>query len=229
MNEKYIITVLRRKSPNDEPYKQSFEFNGTGDETVAVVLDFLNFNDDLFDTDGKPAPRIGWECSCGQGVCGGCAMVINGVPALACKAKLRDCKSKEILLEPLSKFPIVRDLIVDRDCLDMIPIEHKLWLESDAISDAKQHAMQYLASKCLKCGLCVEVCPNTGDCDKNLGAFFAAECFLKKSQTNNKNDKQEAKKEYEKHFADGCSKSMSCADVCPAKIDFRKLINLMNR
>ena len=188
MAEKYTITVLRRESADFEPYRQSFFFEGTGEETVAVVLDRLNFADDLFDTDGTPAPRIGWECSCSQGVCGACAMVINGEPALACKKKLKDCKSKEIFLEPLTKFPVVRDLIVDRSSLSVIPIQHGLWLESEAAADKKYRDLQYFASKCMKCGLCVEVCPNTGGCSENLGAFFAAECFLKKTQSSGKQD-----------------------------------------
>ena len=48
-----------------------------------------------------------------QAVCGGCAMVINGVPALDCSTFADEVKGNELILEPLSKFPVVADLIVD--------------------------------------------------------------------------------------------------------------------
>ena len=224
----YIITILRRESAGEAPYWQSFAYRGDGEATLAVVLDTLNFKDDLFDIHGNPAPRIGWECSCAQGVCGACAMVINHEPALACKKKLKDCGRGEIVLEPLTKFPVIRDLMVDRDVLDQIPIEHGLWPEGDAAYDARRRELQYAASKCMKCGLCVEICPNTS-CAANLGAFFAAECFLKRSQSRDRAVIRETQRTYRQHFAAGCSKSMACADVCPAGIDFAKLINWMNR
>jgi len=83
--------------------------------TVAGLLDALNYGDDPVNAAGESVPRIAWECSCLQAMCGGCAMVINGVPALACDTFV-PCAPKE-------------------------------------------HAHRYSASRCLKCGLCLEVCP----------------------------------------------------------------------
>ena len=70
--------------------------------------------EEILDIDGIPVGEIAWECSCLQKKCGACAMRINGVPRLACDTKIGDLKSKTVTLEPLKKFPVVRDLIVDR-------------------------------------------------------------------------------------------------------------------
>ena len=104
-----IVKIKRQSSPDAAPYWQSFSYNGPMHVTVSAVLDAINYTDDLYDTEGNPAKRVRWECSCLQAVCGGCAMIINGVPALACNTfidevtktdlttgeQLASCMSKE--------------------------------------------------------------------------------------------------------------------------------------
>ena len=79
-----IVKIKRQCTPESAPYWQSFSYNGPLHVTISAVLDAINYTDDILDTEGKPATRVRWECSCLQAVCGGCAMVINGVPSLAC-------------------------------------------------------------------------------------------------------------------------------------------------
>jgi succinate dehydrogenase / fumarate reductase iron-sulfur subunit len=229
MKNNYIIKVKRQLSSKSNPYWQSFSFQGDSTLSISDMLDKLNFADDLIDIEGKIAPRIAWECSCQQGVCGACAMVICGTPALACKTKLSIAKKGIIVLEPLSKFPVVRDLCVDRSSISDILVEKQMWLKESAIHNEKFEKLQYVANKCMKCGLCIEVCPNTGLGGKNKGACFAVECFLKKTLDNNNASQKNAKDNFSKLFAFGCSKSFSCEDICPAKIDLKSIICLMNK
>ena len=79
-----IVRIKRQRDFESPAYWQSFSYDGPGHVTVSAVLDALNYTDDLFDVEGNSSDRIRWECSCMQAMCGGCAMVINGVPALAC-------------------------------------------------------------------------------------------------------------------------------------------------
>ena len=137
-----IVTIKRRSSSDAAPYWQSFSYDGPEHVTVSAVLDALNYTDDLFDTEGKPAARIRWECSCMQAVCGGCAMIINGVPALACATFADEVKGKELVLEPLSKFPVVADLIVDRSSIYENLKQAKAYLEGAAENDKRQHSQQ---------------------------------------------------------------------------------------
>ena len=97
-----IVKIKRQNSPEAASYWQSFIYDGPKHVTVSAVLDALNYTDDLFDVDGQPSSRIRWECSCMQAMCGGCAMVINGVPALACSTFADDVKGEDLVLEPLS-------------------------------------------------------------------------------------------------------------------------------
>jgi succinate dehydrogenase / fumarate reductase iron-sulfur subunit len=221
-----LVKIKRQSSPNTEPYWQSFTYEGDGHVTVSAVLDSLNYTDDLFDTEGNPAPKIRWECSCMQAVCGGCAMVINGVPALACATFADEVKGGELVLEPLSKFPVVADLIVDRSVIYENLISAKAYLDSIAKGD-KQHAQQYSVAKCLKCGLCLEVCPNYRPGGDFFGAVLANESYLIASQSSDK--KPGIVKAYKTHFGAGCSKALSCQSVCPAGIETITSIMRMNR
>lgn len=222
-----IVKIKRQSSPDSVPYWQSFLYDGKENVTVSAVLDALNYTDDLFDTEGKPATRIRWECSCMQAVCGGCAMVINGVPALACATFLNELNCRELVLEPLSKFPVVGDLIVDRSIIYDNLNRAKAYLEGAAKNDKKHHRHQYSVAKCLKCGLCLEVCPNYHSGGNFYGAVLANESYLLTSQS--KDNGKYIKNEYDAHFGAGCSKALSCQTVCPAGIETITSIMKMNR
>ena len=222
-----IVKIKRRENHEAEPYWQSFTYDGPMHVTVSAVLDALNYTDDLFDVDGKPATRIRWECSCMQAMCGGCAMVINGVPALACETFIDEVKGSELVLEPLSKFPVVSDLIVDRSIIYDNLVQAKAYLETLAGNNKSQHKHQYSVAKCLKCGLCLEVCPNYRPGGDFFGAVLANESYLIASQSTEK--KPHVVGEYKKHFGAGCSKALSCRSVCPMKIETITSIMRMNR
>ena len=222
-----IVKMKRQSGPNAAAYWQSFSYDGPKHVTVSAVLDALNYTDDLFDVDGKPATRIRWECSCMQAVCGGCAIVINGVPALACATFADEVKGEELVLEPLSKFPVIADLIVDRSVIHENLIRAKAYLDSLAKSDKRQYEQQYSVAKCLKCGLCLEVCPNYHPGGEFFGAVLANESYLLASQSTEK--KPQVVQEYKKHFGAGCSKALSCQTVCPVGIETLTSIMRMNR
>ena len=222
-----IVKIKRQSEPGSQSYWQTFEYIGPKHVTVSAVLDALNYTDDLFDIDGKPAARIRWECSCMQAMCGGCAMVINGVPALACATFADEVKGKALVLEPLSKFPVVADLIVDRSIIYEQLIHAQAYLEQVAASDQKQYKQQYSVAKCLKCGLCLEVCPNYRPGGEFFGAVLANESYLIASQSAEPNP--QIIKEYKTHFGAGCSKALSCQSVCPMEIETLTSIMRMNR
>lgn len=222
-----IVKIKRQSSAESTPYWQTFTYEGPKHATISAILDSLNYSDDLFDIEGNPAPKIRWECSCMQAVCGGCAMVINGLPALACSTFSDEIKGEEIILEPLSKFPVISDLIVDRSIIYENLNQASAYLETIAKNDEKQYPQQYSVAKCLKCGLCLEVCPNYHPGGSFFGPVLANESYLIASQSKENNTK--IIKNYADHFASNCSKALSCKTICPAKIDTLTSILKMNR
>ncbi len=221
------VSILRQKSPSSEPYREIFEYDGSPDNSVAGMIDHINYNDDIVDINGRRTERIGWECSCLQGICGACAMVINGVPALACETFVKDLKGDEIDIRPLRKFPVIHDLIVDRTSIHENLRQTDIYIGEYQQSDKDSHEQQYNAAKCLKCGLCLEVCPNYVNGKNFFGAVFANDCYLVAAR--NRSKSKDIAGMYSKHFGGGCSKSLSCMDVCPMKIPTIASIAWLNR
>ncbi len=225
-----LVTIKRQNSPDTRPYNQSFRYDGSKNITVAALLDYLNYNDDLTDIEGKRCRLIDWECSCMQKACGACAMVINGKPALACSVFLADVASDTIRLEPLSVFPIARDLRVRRDVIFSALKEMQLWVTEFKQPEAAELEGQYNSAKCLKCGLCLEVCPNYG-CESLTfaGPAVVNETYLSYTQNANPEQRKQILKAYRKRFSSGCSKALSCMKICPVNMQPLVSIGYMNK
>lgn len=222
-----IVKIKRQEAFHTQPYWQSFSYDGERTISVAALLDDLNDREELLDVEGMPARKIRWACSCMQGVCGACSMIINGTPALACKTFLRDLPTDELRLEPLTKFPTACDLIVDRDVIEEGLQRARLYIGEWEQPEQKESEFLYTAAKCLKCGLCLEVCPNYGKGERFLGGLFANQARLTLSQSRER--KAELLGEYRAHFAAGCSKALSCQKVCPVGISTLSSMLKLNR
>ena len=220
----YTITILRQADRDAEPYRQTVLFaTNDAEMTVATLLKTLNATPNLTDTDGKAVSNIQWECSCLQKKCGACAMRINGRPRLACDVKLSAFKNGNILLEPLKKFPVIADLIVDRSIMFENLKSIGLWLEKEARHTKRGEELAYEASRCLQCGCCLEVCPNFIPGED----FYSAASFVPTARVLSelpKKDKAELLISYVDKVYKGCGKSLSCRDICPAQIDIEHLL-----
>ena len=81
--------------------------------TITVIGCLMAIQRDPRNESGQTTAPVAWESNCLEEVCGSCTMVINGKVRQACTS-LVDHLEKPIRLEPMSKFPLVRDLVVDR-------------------------------------------------------------------------------------------------------------------
>ena len=221
------VRILRQESPTSEQYWESFEYDGPQDASVAGMLDHLNYNDDIVNDAGQKTRRIAWECSCLQGTCGACAMVINGTPALACDTFLKDLEGNEVVLRPLAKFPVIRDLAVDRTSIHHNLKRCDVYIGAYQPLGNQSFSHQYDAAKCLKCGLCLEICPNYTNGNSFFGAVFANDCYLVYAR--NRQKSRDIKKVYAHHFGNTCSKSLTCMDVCPMDIPTIASMAKLNR
>lgn len=224
----YHIRIKRQESAQTPPYWQEFLYESDGNATVADALRALNERSPLTDADGQEAAAIGWECSCLVRKCGACAMRIDGLPRLACACFLRDAKGGAVTLEPLRKFPLVRDLIVDRRAIFDRLQELQLWLESEARKNPNTHALRYQSARCLMCGCCLEICPNFSPDGGFGGAAAAVSAYRALEQEQDTAHRQALRAAYRRVYYEGCGQSLACQDICPAGIPVEELMSRSN-
>lgn len=222
---KIFLKIRRQENPTSKPYFQTFSYEGNGNISVANLLNMLNSRENLMDINGKKAPKISWECSCIEKKCGACAMVINYKPRLACDAFLEDLtsESNEILVEPLRNFPKMRDLRVDRSSIFNGMKNMKLWVEGKAVLNSEDFYNQYLSSRCIMCGCCMDACPNFNVENGFLGAASVATASKILEQTGNGAHSTEVEKAAREHFFNKCNQTMACYNVCPMDIPFDEI------
>src|SRR2546423_10470480 len=134
-----IIKIKRQASPKSKPYWEEFSLPWKpGMNVISAMMDIAA---NPVTRDGKPSRPITYDSNCLEEVCGSCAMRINGRARMACSA-LIDKLDQPITLEPLSKFPVIRDLAVDRSVLFENLKRVKAWIPVDGTYDLRSGPRQ---------------------------------------------------------------------------------------
>ncbi|MEJ2396598.1 MAG: 2Fe-2S iron-sulfur cluster-binding protein, partial [Candidatus Thiodiazotropha sp.] len=120
--------IRRQDNPYSPPYWQQFEIPYRKGHNVVSAL--MVIREHPRTRDGTQVDPVAWEFNCMEEVCGACSMVINGRPRQACST-LIDNLEQPIRLEPLSKFPVIRDLMVDRSRMFSDLRKVRAWIEID--------------------------------------------------------------------------------------------------
>src|SRR5215470_7452687 len=109
-----IIRIKRQPTPSSKAYWE--EFSVPYRPNMNVISALMDVATNPVTRDGKATTPVTYDSNCLEEVCGSCAMLINGKARMACSALIDDFE-QPIRLEPLSRFPAVRDLAVDRSVL----------------------------------------------------------------------------------------------------------------
>jgi succinate dehydrogenase / fumarate reductase iron-sulfur subunit len=161
------VRVLRQDVAGGESYWERFEVPYEPNMNVISVLQKIAAL--ARSQDGRPVAPVAWDCSCLEEVCGSCTMLINGRTRMACSALVDRLleEDAEIELRPMSKFPVVRDLVVDRRRLFRSLERVKAWVPVDDSYDhgpgprisPEEQEDAYPLAECISCGCCLEACP----------------------------------------------------------------------
>lgn len=190
--------------------------------------------------DGQGTTPVNWDCSCLEEVCGACTMVINGKVRQSCSALVKDLspKNETIVLEPMTKFPRVRDLVVNRQRMFDNLKTVKAWVQIDGshqigagpkVSQEDQEVM-YALSRCMTCGCCVEACPNYNDRSPFMGPQVIS---LVRMYNMHPSGAMQSAARLDAIMAEGgiadCGKAQNCVQVCPKEIPLTESIAVMGR
>src|SRR5260370_14308108 len=232
MTDKTVLFKIRRQaSPNDKPRREEFELHWhAGMNVVASMMEIAR---NSVTRDGKPTTPIIYDSNCLEEVCGSCAMLINGKARMACSA-LVDKLDQPIRLEPLSKFPVIRDLSVDRSVLFENLKRGKAWVPVDGTYDlgsgppltmeAQEEA--YPLSRCISCCICMEVCPQFNEHTGFVGAATISQVRLFNTHPTGAALKRERLAAV---TGDGgiqeCGYAQNCVQACPTDIPLTQSIS----
>ena len=162
------VRVLRQDVSGGESYWERFEVPYVPNMNVISVLQQIAAQ--ARSQDGRRVAPVAWDCNCLEEVCGSCTMLINGRTRMACSAlvdRLLAEGGDEIELRPMSKFPVIRDLVVDRRRLfrglekvkAWVPVEGSYDLGPGPRISPEEQEDAYPLSECMSCGCCLEACP----------------------------------------------------------------------
>ncbi|MGH9533070.1 MAG: succinate dehydrogenase iron-sulfur subunit, partial [Terriglobales bacterium] len=231
MSQKSVILKIKRQESPKAKAKWE-EFSLPWKPGMNVISAMMDIAADPVTRDGKTTTPITYDANCLEEVCGSCAMRINGRARMACSA-LVDKLEQPIRLEPLSKFPVVRDLSVDRNVLFENLKRVKAWVPVDGTYDLgsgprifpQQQEVAYPYSRCISCCCCMEVCPQFNENTGFVGAATIGQVALFNEHPTGKVLKQDrlAALMGDGGIAD-CAYAQNCVEACPKDIPLTRAI-----
>jgi succinate dehydrogenase / fumarate reductase iron-sulfur subunit len=230
-----LFKIKRQADPNSAAQWESFEIRWK--PGMNVISSLMEIAANPVTTAGVTTSPVTYDANCLEEVCGSCAMVINGKARMACSA-LVDQLEQPIRVEPLTKFPVVRDLAVDRNVIFENLKAVKAWVPVDGTYDLgsgpriapREQEEAYPVSRCISCCCCMEACPQFNDDTSFVGAATIAQVGLFNSHPTGKALKHERLAAL---MGDGgiqeCGYAQNCVEVCPKDIPLTRLISEVSR
>jgi succinate dehydrogenase / fumarate reductase, iron-sulfur subunit len=235
MAEFIELKVKRQDGPDQAPRWENFKIPYRPKMNVISAL--MEIQRNPVNAEGQKTTAVVWECNCLEEVCGACSMNINGQARQACSALIDQLK-QPIVLEPLSKFELIRDLMVDRKVLFDNLKKVRAWIPIDGTYDLgpgpkmaeSKRQWAYELSKCMTCGCCAESCPQFNPRSKFFGPAAISQVRLFNAHPTGEMNKDErlAALTEEGGIAD-CGNAQNCVRACPKSIPLTTSLADLNR
>jgi len=235
--------IKRQDNPTQAPYWEDFDLQYRPNLNVISCLQMIAMTP--VTTDGRNVAPVVWDSNCLEEVCGACTVVINGRARQACSTLVdhlieegTGAADAPITLEPMTKFPVVRDLWVDRQRMfdnlkklkGWVPIDGSHDLGAGPIESPEQQDERYMLSRCMTCGCCLEACPQFLIDNEFVGAQAIGQALYFNLHETGKtlaDDRLEAM-ESAGGISD-CGNAQNCVKVCPKEIPLTEAIGKMGR
>ncbi|QMV17746.1 succinate dehydrogenase iron-sulfur subunit [Granulicella sp. 5B5] len=232
------VEIKRQSSPDAKAVTETFEIPYRPNMNITSLLGEIALNP--VDVSGKATTPVTYDSNCLEEICGSCAMLINGKARMACSALVDKllAESNTITLAPLSKFPVVRDLAVDRSVLfenlkavkAWVPIDGTYDLGSGPRQQPQIQEQRYPLSNCISCCCCMEVCPQF-----NVETGFVGAATIAQAKLFNMDPAGSVLKEDRLRALAGdggiqeCGFAQNCVVACPKELPLTEAISDMGR
>jgi succinate dehydrogenase/fumarate reductase iron-sulfur protein len=201
----------------------------TGTQQFEVPLeDRMTVLDALFRIQRGQDSSLSFRCACRVGMCGTCAMSINGIPRLACRTRVRALEGTTVYLEPLPNLPVIKDLVVSLDPFfeqwkRVKPAFHPRDPESQELARIPEtsayHRQTTAKRDCITCGACYAACGVKSTSGEYLGPAAINKAFLRLVDPRDQAVRERmAVLNQERGGVWRCHTQFNCTSVCPKGI-----------
>ena len=237
MKNTFILKIYRGEP--SQQYWEEFELEVYAG--INVISALMEIQKTPITREGKKTTPVAWEQGCLEEVCGSCSMLVNGQPRQACTALIEPYlkQSNVVTLAPFTKFPLIRDLVVDRTSMFEVLKKVKAWVSVDGtwdtgmngpkVSPEVQEAL-YVLSTCMTCGCCSESCPQVNEKSAFMGPSAISQVRLFNDTPAGAIEKpQRLRAVLGEDGIAGCGNAQNCVRVCPKNIPLTESLALIGR
>lgn len=227
---KFHILRYNPQDPGSVPRMQTYDLEEADGMTLFIALNEIREKQD---------PSLQFDFVCRAGICGSCAMLIDGRPGLACRTLTRDL-GDHLTLAPLPFFELIGDLSVNtgkwmRGTSERLHtwIHNSTTVDLDALEQRMEPELAeaiYELDRCIECGCCIAGCGTAQMREKFVGAVGlnkVARFRLDPRDTRSDDDFYELIGDDDGIF--GCMSLLGCHDVCPKQLPLQTQIAYLRR
>lgn len=227
------ISILRYNpaDPESVPHMQTYELPEGDRMTLFIALNDIRDEQD---------PTLQFDFVCRAGICGSCAMLINGKPGLACRTLTRDLPA-EFTLAPLPGFELIGDLSVNTGkWMRNMSERLETWVHTKEVDidmrkietpmDPQLAEDLYNLDHCIECGCCVAGCGTFRMRPDFVGAVAINKIArFRLDPRDNRNDADFYEVVGDDSGVFGCMSLLGCDDFCPKNLPLRTQIAFVRR
>jgi len=230
---KYITFKVQRYDPEKDT-KPRFQEYQVPVKKGTTVLDSLLYIKENLDN------SLAFRTSCRMGVCGSCAMLINGFGHLACHTQVEEFHADLLTVQPLPNMPIIKDLVPSLDGLFEKHRAIQPYIKRSDSAELEQPSAEFLQPRarldeflqftyCIKCGICIAACPTSASDKKFLGPQALGQAYRYCADSRDEGQEQRLRITEAEHGMWNCHLAAACSDACPKGVDPAHAIQLLKR
>jgi len=219
---------IRRFDPSDRRPPGWEEFR-VGMDPMERLLDGLTRIKDTMDG------SLTFRRSCAHGICGSCAMKINGKNGLACQTLIRNIPER-ITIEPLGAYPVIKDLVVDMTQFfvkneEVLPylINAESPPERERLQSREEQQKILQSITCIMCGSCTSSCPTYWTDKDYLGPAALLKAYRFIFDSRDRSFDERLGKIIHEQGLWRCHSIYNCVEACPKEIDITGHITELKR